>query len=414
MSAPPDVWTRYRAFLCTPPHRVVSWTDAETGARGWLVINSLRGGAAAGGTRMRAGLTLEELHYLAKTMELKFVFSGPAIGGAKSGIDFDPRDPRKPDVLARWFRQAAPLIRVCYGTGADLNVDEARELIPQCRAAGLRHPQEGVLRGHLRAAPEAFERVVQALETGLLAPLPDGIGVRGLRLTVSDVAAGYGLARAVACFYARGGLDLEGARAVIEGFGTVGASAALQLARAGARIVAIADAEKTLVEPAGLGAAEVEDLIARRTGPGRRLPPDPRCVGGAERARLRSPTADIFVAAALSNSIDRERLAWLEAVGVSVVACGANYPFRESQVGATEIQQEADRRFSIIPDLIGSAGTACTYSYLITDGAIPDPAAILAAVDARIVAAMDEVLDRNRGAAQGLLEAALGAALERI
>ncbi len=137
-------------------------------------------------------------------------------------------------------------------------------------------------------------------------------------------------------------------------------------------------------------------------------------MAGAERARLRSPPADIFLAAALSNSIDRDRLAWLEAAGVSVIACGANYPFRESRIGATEIQQEADRRFSIIPDLIGAAGTACTYSYLIADGAIPEATAILTAVGARIGAAIDEVLDRNGGAAQGLLEATLGAALERI
>jgi glutamate dehydrogenase/leucine dehydrogenase len=66
----------------------------ETGARAWLVINSLRGGAAGGGTRMRLGLDPREVIYLAKAMELKFSISGPPIGGAKTGIDFDPLDPR--------------------------------------------------------------------------------------------------------------------------------------------------------------------------------------------------------------------------------------------------------------------------------------------------------------------------------
>jgi glutamate dehydrogenase/leucine dehydrogenase len=48
-----------------------------------------------GGTRMRKGLDINEVLSLAKTMEVKFTVSGPAIGGAKSGINFDPNDPRK-------------------------------------------------------------------------------------------------------------------------------------------------------------------------------------------------------------------------------------------------------------------------------------------------------------------------------
>jgi anhydro-N-acetylmuramic acid kinase len=71
--------------------------------KGWVVINSLRGGAAGGGTRMRVGLDQHEVTSLAKTMEVKFTVSGPPIGGAKSGINFDPNDPRKKAVLKRWY-----------------------------------------------------------------------------------------------------------------------------------------------------------------------------------------------------------------------------------------------------------------------------------------------------------------------
>ena len=83
------------------PEVVFEWNDTETNAKGWLVINSLRGGAAAGGTRMRIGVTKNEVLALAKTMEVKFTVAGPPIGGGKSGINFDPRDPRKKDVLRR-------------------------------------------------------------------------------------------------------------------------------------------------------------------------------------------------------------------------------------------------------------------------------------------------------------------------
>src|SRR5678815_399817 len=71
------------------PEIVFEWNDSETDARGWVVTNSLRGGAAGGGTRMRKNLDKREVQSLAKTMEIKFSVSGPNIGGAKSGICFD-------------------------------------------------------------------------------------------------------------------------------------------------------------------------------------------------------------------------------------------------------------------------------------------------------------------------------------
>ena len=100
------------------PEVIFEWKDKETDAKGWLVINSLRGGAAAGGTRMRIGVTKEEVLALAKTMEVKFTVSGPAIGGGKSGINFDPNDPRKEGVLKRWFSAVKPLLKSYYGTGS--------------------------------------------------------------------------------------------------------------------------------------------------------------------------------------------------------------------------------------------------------------------------------------------------------
>ncbi|MCA1750822.1 MAG: amino acid dehydrogenase, partial [Flavobacteriales bacterium] len=82
-----------RTFEDKKPEIIFEWNDPETEAVGWVVINSLRGGAAGGGTRMRVGLDQREVESLAKTMEVKFSVSGPPIGGAKSGINFDPADP---------------------------------------------------------------------------------------------------------------------------------------------------------------------------------------------------------------------------------------------------------------------------------------------------------------------------------
>ena len=131
------------------PEIVFHWRDQETEAEGWTVINSLRGGAAGGGTRMRKGLNENEVLSLAKTMEVKFTVSGPEIGGAKSGINFDPNDPRKRGVLERWYKAVSPLLKFYYGTGGDLNVDEISDVIPLTEDCGIWHPQEGVFNGSL-------------------------------------------------------------------------------------------------------------------------------------------------------------------------------------------------------------------------------------------------------------------------
>ena len=68
-----------KKFESKDPEVTFHWKDTETDAEGWIVINSLRGGAAAGGTRMRIGVTKEEVLALAKTMEVKFTVAGPPI-----------------------------------------------------------------------------------------------------------------------------------------------------------------------------------------------------------------------------------------------------------------------------------------------------------------------------------------------
>ena len=138
-----------RKFEDKKPEIVFEWNDSETEAQGWLVINSLRGGSAAGGTRMRVGVSRDEVLALAKTMEVKFTVSGPGIGGGKSGINFDPKDPRKTGVLKRWFKAVKPILKTYYGTGGDMNVDEVHEVIPFCKNEGILFPLEGIINGHL-------------------------------------------------------------------------------------------------------------------------------------------------------------------------------------------------------------------------------------------------------------------------
>jgi len=407
------MWNRYSDFLRTPPELTLDWRDPETGARGWLVINSLRGGAAGGGTRMRVGVTPAEVTYLAKTMELKFALAGPPIGGAKTGIDFDPRDPRKAQVLRRWYRAIAPYLRDCYGTGGDLNVDEVLEVIPYTQALGLEHPQAGVVRGHLRPDDERYRRIISMLDTGVKAPLTNGHGVPGVPLTIADAATGWGVASSVRRLHERLGQGIDGAGVLLEGFGNVGAACALYLARAGARIVGITDAEKALIAPEGLSVAEVEELIRRRVD--KLLPgDDPRVRRGADAELFWRTPAEVFVCAALSGSVTEHTLEALAAAGVRVIACGANQPFREDAIGDTRITQMADSRFAVLADFLSNCGMARTFSYLMEPTPEPRDVPILEAIDTTIRNVLDEVLDRADVPTRGLFASTLAVSLDRI
>ena len=247
---------------------VFEWKDSETEAQGWVVINSLRGGAAGGGTRMRLGLTKHEVESLAKTMEVKFTVAGPAIGGAKSGINFDPNDPRKEGVLKRWYTAVKPLLKNYYGTGGDLNVDEIHEVIPITASLGVEHPQEGVFKGHFKPNEKQKEKIIKQLQEGVL------LAVKNNRLTpsvernftVADMITGYGVSEAVRHYYNIYGGSIVNKRVIIQGWGNVGAATAYYQAQEGAKIVGVIDRVGGLMKPEGFSFKEIQSLFLEKEG----------------------------------------------------------------------------------------------------------------------------------------------------
>src|SRR5690554_10400 len=257
-----------RKFEEKEPEIVFHWNDSETEAEGWTVINSLRGGAAGGGTRMRAGLDKNEVLSLAKTMEVKFSVSGPPIGGAKSGINFDPSDPRKKGVLERWFKAVSPLLKAYYGTGGDLNVDEIHEVIPITENCGVWHPQEGVFDGHFQPSKADKINRIGQLRQGVIKVLenenytPDA----SKKYTVADMITGYGVAEAVRHYYSVYGGNVIGKRAIIQGFGNVGSAAAFYLAQMRAKIVGIIDRAGGVINEKGFTFEEIRQLFLNKSG----------------------------------------------------------------------------------------------------------------------------------------------------
>src|SRR5258707_1264427 len=78
-----------------PQYLRLTWTDPVTGRQGFLVVDRLVGGRAGGGTRMRAGCTLEEGSRLGAARSLKNGALAIPPGAAQCAVDSDPPDPAR-------------------------------------------------------------------------------------------------------------------------------------------------------------------------------------------------------------------------------------------------------------------------------------------------------------------------------
>lgn len=350
-------------FEQKPAEIVFEWHDSETDARGWAVINSLRGGAAGGGTRMRKGLDRNEVLSLAKTMEVKFTVSGPAIGGAKSGIDFDPKDSRRREVLKRWYKAVYPLLKNYYGTGGDMNVDEIHDVIPITESYGLWHPQEGVVNGHFNATNAQKIHMIGRLRQGVSKVIEDQeyVPTSDKKYTVADMITGFGVADAVRHYYNLWGGEIEGKRAIIQGWGNVGATAALYLARYGAKIVGIIDKDGGIIRPEGMDIEQIRTLFYKRKG--NTLVADELLSFQETNEKIWDTLAEIFIPAAASRLVTQAQAERMIAQKLEVVSCGANVPFKDEEIFSGPIARFVDSKVSLIPDFIANCGMARAFAY---------------------------------------------------
>ncbi|WP_349663232.1 amino acid dehydrogenase [Cellulophaga lytica] len=345
------------------PEIVFNWKDSETEAEGWTVINSLRGGAAGGGTRMRKGLDMNEVLSLAKTMEVKFTVSGPAIGGAKSGINFDPSDPRKKGVLKRWYNAVAPLLKSYYGTGGDLNVDEIHEVIPITEDAGVWHPQEGVFNGHFKPTEADKINRIGQLRLGVIKVIESNTYSPSVerKYTVADMITGFGVAEAAKHYYDIYGGTVEGKRAIVQGFGNVGAAAAYYLSQMGAKIVGIIDRDGGIINKEGFSFEEIKELYLNKNG--NTLVADNMIPFEEINKQIWGLEAEIFAPCAASRLITKEQITQLIDTGLEVITCGANVPFADKEIFFGPIMEYTDKRVSLIPDFISNCGMARVFAY---------------------------------------------------
>jgi len=349
------------------PEIVFEWSDAETEAKGWVVINSLRGGAAGGGTRMRPGLDKREVESLAKTMEIKFTVAGPPIGGAKSGINFDPKDPRKEGVLRRWYAAVTPLLKHYYGTGGDLNVDEIHEVIPITEDCGVWHPQEGVFNGHFQPREAQKIHRIGQLRYGVLKVIEDDKFSPNIKrkYVVADMITGYGVAQSIEHYYNVWGGDVKGKRVIIQGWGNVGSAAAFYLSQSGAKIVGIIDRVGGMINEDGFSFEEIKTLFLNKNG--NELASDKMLSFEEINEKIWDVPAEVFAPCAASRLITQDQAERMIKSGVEVISAGANVPFADPEIFFGSIANYVDDHVSLIPDFIANCGMARVFAFLMSE-----------------------------------------------
>jgi len=332
------------------PHAVLTWTDPVTGAVGHLVVHTLVGGIATGGTRMRAGCTVGEVADLARGMAVKTAAFGLPVGGAKGGIDFDPKDPRATGVLERFCTAMFPWLDRHWVTAEDLGVPQ--HVIDDVFARlGLQQSFHAAIQ---RSDDPA--RTLRRVHAGLATRTADG-------LLLGDVIGGYGVAQAALGVLTAMRWVPGETTAAIQGVGTMGGGAAWYLHRAGVRVVAVADAAGTLFRAGGL---DVPALLALRDrygeidrsgvpGDVERLPRD---------AVLALPV-DVLVPGAVSYAID--------AAGVGHVRARVVVEAANSATTAEAEELLTLRGIPVVPDFVANAGAAAWAWWLLQGQVGTDP-----------------------------------------
>lgn len=402
-----------KEYINEPPQIIFEWNDSKTTARGWVVINSLKNGAAGGGTRMRKGLSKEEVVSLAKVMEVKFSVSGPPIGGAKSGIDFDPADPRRTEVLERWYQAVFPLLKNYYGTGGDLNVDELKDVIPLTEDLGLWHPQEGIVNGHLKASKGEKVRALGQLRFGVAKVIEDkDYAPLGNKYAVADMITGWGVAEAVKHHYDLfHNQELSGKRAIIQGWGNVASAAAYYLAKNGVRIIGIIDRNGGLLDDEGFAAEEIEKLFINKNG--NQLNSDEAMPFDEINEKIWDVSADIFIPGAASKIITRDQMERLISAGLESMSCGANVPFTDDEIFFGPTAKWVDDTISLIPDFIANCGMARAFAFLMENNIQITDRNIFTDVSDTILTALKEVQSADPQSDKKLFQKAIDIALQK-
>ena len=291
------------------PLKIIHIQEPSVGLKAVLVIDNVAAGPAIGGVRMALDVSAVEAVRLARAMTLKNAAAGLRHGGGKAVIFADPKsNSEKKEQLIRAFA-CAIREEENYIPGPDMGTDEmcmawTKDEIG--RAVGLPRELGGI-------------------------PL-DEIG-----------ATGYGLSQCVDVALEYCDLQLEGARVVVQGFGSVGSHVARFLAEKGALLVGAADSRGAVYNAQGLNIGRLLDL--KKEG---RSVAEGDEGGKLDREAVIDMECDIWIPAARPDVVHRHNVHRLR---TKLVVQGANIPFTGE---AEELLHK--RGILVVPDFIANGG----------------------------------------------------------
>lgn len=294
---------------------------------GYRVHHNTARGPAKGGIRYHPKVTLDEVKALAMWMTWKCAVVDIPFGGGKGGVVVDPEklSPRELEALTRRY---ATEISDWVGAEGDIPAPDVNTT-PQVMAWFM----DTISMHHGR-----MERAIvtgKPILTGGSRGRVDATG-RGVSLTVAQAAKFLGL-------------DLNGARVVVQGFGNVGSYSAILLREMGCKIVGVSDVEGGIYNPQGLDLDALRTYV--KTNKFVKGFPGADAVTNMELLEL---PCEILVPAALEDQIDATNAPRIKP---RILAEGANGPTRPE---ADPILR--DNGVFLIPDILANAG-GVTVSY---------------------------------------------------
>lgn len=337
----------------------IVYRDPEEGFEGYLVIDTLVDGVAGGGLRVTKSVDLNEVTNLARAMTLKNHIMGLPLGGAKSGVCYDPASPNLEAALSRFMKHVGPISAKMYGWGPDMNTPpDLCDAVAKNAGLKSRHMALAENSSYGYQGVENYNKALRMM-TGPI-PMTEGRTAIGVVAGMQTAAEVYGLDGPL--------------RVAIQGFGSVGAGAAYFLEQRGYKVVGVADAKGYYRNADGL---KFSDLYEARPN-GREIEPDllPADVECLANSAIFDEECDVMILAAVANAIDVKRA---ETVKTKMIVQGGNL------VVAPEAEGLLHKRGIIsVPDVLVNGGGIGIVGGVIQLGWDIDPDTILREISERV------------------------------
>ena len=288
-------------------------------------------GPFKGGIRYHQDVSLDELKALASQMTWKSALMGIPFGGGKGGIKFNPREHSEGE-LRRITRRFTHALSSNIGPSHDIPA-----------------PDVGTNAQTMVWMMDTFMNTSSTKEKSDERAVVTGKTVTSGGSEGRERATGQGVVLCIKEWAKDNRFDLEGATAIVQGFGNVGSHTAGLLAKLGVATIATGDHTGYLRNEEGFNAHKLSEHV-RKHGSIAGYPRGEQI----SRSEFFETAADLCIPAALENQIGEEEA---KALQVRLVAEGANGPVNPDGEAVL-----TDRGIPIIPDVLANSG-GVTVSY---------------------------------------------------